>query len=197
MKNILLTSNGLSSQKIKLAFKELFIKPIESISVLFVPTASRTADEMIYVNKSYSELIEAGVKEDNVVWFDINTVNETSKYFETVDCIFVCGGNTYYLLSKLREFGLDNKIVRAVEKGTVYVGVSAGSVIASPAINHIDFLDENDIGLSDLNALKLIDKYVVPHYEKSFNVNLADSKPFVCISDESAILYNNNITTII
>ena len=197
MKKILLTSNGLSSKKIKFAFKALFIKPIENVSVLFIPTASRTENEMIYVKKSYDELIESGVKKDNIVWFDIDAVNETSKYFESVDCIFVCGGNTYYLLSKLKEFGLDYKIIRAIEKGTVYVGVSAGSVITSPTIDHICFLDENDTGLMNFDALELIDKCVIPHYEKSFNNQLISNKPFVCITDESAILYENNIVTII
>lgn len=197
MKKILLTSNGLSTKKIKLAFKSQFIKPTENISVLFIPTASRTEDEMMYVKKSYDELIESGVKKENIIWFDIDAVNKTSEYFESVDCIFVCGGNTYYLLSKLKEFGLDNKIIRAIEKGTVYVGVSAGSVVTSPTIDHICFLDENDTGLISFHALELIDKYVVPHYEKSFNNQLISDKPFVCITDESAILYENNITTII
>lgn len=197
MKKILLTSNGLSTKKIKLAFKAQFIEPIENISVLFIPTASRTEDEMMYVKKSYDELIESGVKKENIIWFDIDAVNKTSEYFESVDCIFVCGGNTYYLLSKLKEFGLDNKIIRAIEKGTVYVGVSAGSVVTSPTIDHICFLDENDTGLISFHALELIDKYVVPHYEKSFNNQLISDKPFVCITDESAILYENNITTII
>ena len=197
MKRIMLTSNGLSTKKIKLAFKAQFIEPIENISVLFIPTASRTEDEMMYVKKSYDELIESGVKKENIIWFDIDAVNKTSEYFESVDCIFVCGGNTYYLLSKLKEFGLDNKIIRAIEKGTVYVGVSAGSVVTSPTIDHICFLDENDTGLISFHALELIDKYVVPHYEKSFNNQLISDKPFVCITDESAILYENNITTII
>lgn len=197
MKRIMLTSNGLSTKKIKLAFKAQFIEPIENISVLFIPTASRTEVEMIYVKKSYDELIESGVKKENIIWFDIDAVNKTSEYFESVDCIFVCGGNTYYLLSKLKEFGLDNKIIRAIEKGTVYVGVSAGSVVTSPTIDHICFLDENDTGLISFHALELIDKYVVPHYEKSFNNQLISDKPFVCITDESAILYENNITTII
>lgn len=197
MKRILLTSNGLSTKKIKFAFKSQFIKPIENVSVLFIPTASRTEDEMMYVKKSYDELIESGVKKENIIWFDIDAVNKTSEYFESVDCIFVCGGNTYYLLSKLKEFGLDNKIIRAIENGTVYVGVSAGSVVTSPTIDHICFLDENDTGLISFHALELIDKYVVPHYEKSFNNQLISDKPFVCITDESAILYENNITTII
>ena len=197
MKRIMLTSNGLSTKKIKLAFKAQFIEPIENISVLFIPTASRTEVEMIYVKKSYDELIESGVKKENIIWFDIDAVNKTSEYFESVDCIFVCGGNTYYLLSKLKEFGLDNKIIRAIEKGTVYVGVSAGSVVTSPTIDHICFLDENDTGLINFHALELIDKYVVPHYEKSFNNQLISDKPFVCITDESAILYENNMVTII
>lgn len=197
MKKMLLTSNGLSSKKIMFTFKALFMKPIEDISVLFIPAASRTDDEMIYVKKSYDELTQSGVKKDNIIWFDIDAVNETSKYFELVDCIFVCGGNTYYLLSKLKEFGLDYKIIRAIEKGTVYVGVSAGSVIASPTIKHIYFLDENDTGLVNLNSLGLIDKYVIPHYEKSFNNQLISNKEFVCITDESAILYDDNIAVII
>lgn len=197
MKKILLTSNGLSTPKIMFAFKSLFINPIENVSILFIPTASRTENEMVYVKKSYNELIESGVKKNNIIWLDIDKIHESSKYFDSVDCIFVCGGNTYYLLSKLKESGLDHKIISSIAKGIAYVGVSAGSIIASPSIDYIGFLDENDTGLINFNALELIDQYVIPHYEKSFNNQLTFSKTFVCITDESAILYDNNMAIII
>jgi peptidase E len=54
---LLLTSNGLENKEIGYVFKNLFSKDIKLVKILFIPTASRTKDELFYVNKSKEELI--------------------------------------------------------------------------------------------------------------------------------------------
>ena len=46
------------------------------------------------------------------------------------NAIFVGGGNTYYLMSWLEKSGLD-KILPKLLKTRVYVGISAGSIVAT------------------------------------------------------------------
>ena len=46
---LLLTSTGLSNDKIANKFLQLLTKPIAQITVIFIPTASRTAEEKKYV----------------------------------------------------------------------------------------------------------------------------------------------------
>ena len=113
----------------------------------FIPTASRTEEELVYVRKTYEELLASGILPDHITVFEIDKCLENGNCYDlyAYDCFVVCGGNTYYLLYKLKESGFLDKIRKAVEKGILYVGISAGSVIASSSIAHISFLDENDM----------------------------------------------------
>lgn len=195
MKKILLTSNGLSTPEIKEAFHEMTGNNMKNVRVLLIPTASRTEEELVYVRKTYEELLTAGIMPEHITAFDIDKCLEDTDCYDpyAFDCIVVCGGNTYYLLSKLKESRFLDKIKRAVEKGVLYVGVSAGSVIASSSIAHISFLDENDIGLEDFSALGFVCEQIVPHYEKGFDSQLAPEGEFICIRDSTALQVKGNI----
>ncbi len=86
-----------------------------------------------------------------------------------------------------------DKIRKAVEKGILYVGISAGSVIASSSIAHISFLDENDIGLADFSALGFVCEKIVPHYEAGFDAQLDPESSFLCIRDFTALQVKETI----
>ncbi len=159
--------------------------------VLFVPTASRSEHEMKYVRESENELIQLGIPKGNVIWFDYRNpvaIGNTSDF----DVIYVCGGNTFFLSEKLRETGMDKKIIDLVQQGKVYVGVSAGSVIAGPDISIAGPFDENDIGLKNMAGLKLTDKVVTPHYtekEKDIIEEFRKNLPYAVlpITDSQAL----------
>lgn len=195
MKKILLTSNGLSTSEIKEAFHEMTGNDMKNIRVLFIPTASRTEEELVYVRKTYEELLTAGIMPEHITAFDIDKCLEDRECYDpyAFECFVVCGGNTYYLLSKLKESGFLDKIAKAVEKGVLYVGVSAGSVIASPSIDHISFLDENDIRLEDFSAMGFVCEQIVPHYETGFDAQLDPEREFMCIRDSTALQIKGNI----
>lgn len=60
------------------------------------------------------------------------------------DCIYVGGGNTFFLLQELRRTGADRAIINQVRAGTPYIGESAGSVITAPNIGYIKLMDRTD-----------------------------------------------------
>ena len=73
MVKLLLTSTGLANQKIKDQFMKLINKPVSKAKVgfiptkvLFIPTASRTKEELHYVNLSMKELIDFGIPKKNI-----------------------------------------------------------------------------------------------------------------------------------
>ena len=83
------------------------------------------------------------------------------------DVIYVCGGNTSYLLHKVRETNFDKIIKQFVVNGGVYVGVSAGSIIMGPNTEISSLVgDKNDIGLKDFTGLNLADIAICPHFER-------------------------------
>lgn len=195
MRNILLTSTGLESKEIANKFLSIIPKSVNELKVLFIPTASRTEEEMFFVRKSLNELLNVGVNSENVTWFDPDDVSTYQDNTE-VDCIYVCGGNTFYLLKKLKESGYFAKIQRWVNEGLLYIGTSAGSVIATPDINYILCMDTNDCDISDTLGLSLVSVSVIPHYTVEFTETvetLRKNKVKVeTISDSQALYIQGN-----
>ena len=161
MKKFVLTSAGFLNRKIVERFLELCSKPSHEIRVIFVPTASRTDEELKHVKESYKELLDSGIKDIKTLELDhkIKT-DEIAGY----DVIYVCGGNTFYLLKKIRESGFD-QILNNFDG--VYVGVSAGSIIMGPDIETSAPWDENDVNLQNTKGLDFVDFVDAPHYEES------------------------------
>jgi len=201
MKKLLLTSAGLANSKITEAFLKLVDKPASEIKIVFVPTASRTEEELHYVEESKKELIGLGIKREN-----IKTLNLDRKisYGDVTDfdMIYVCGGNTFYLLKKVRESGFDGIIKKFVENGGIYFGVSAGSNLAGPNIEIASLGDENDVELKDFTGLNLIDAAICPHSDKKDNEKIDAFKKrakykIIPLTDSQALLVLNNVVKII
>jgi len=139
-------------------------KPNE-LTLAFIPTARDPYKITATVDPEKEKLKSMG--------FSIKTVDlknkskeELRKDFKDIDVIFVAGGNTFYLLEKVIESGFFELIKELVEKGVVYIGSSAGSVLAGPDINITEgFDDRNEApNLKTTDGLKLVDFIVLPHY---------------------------------
>lgn len=159
-KAFLLTSAGFFNKEISDIFLGLIKKPIGEISVLFIPTASRAKEELAYVNSSRRELLDLGV--NHLITLNLDH-KLTTEEMQNADVIYVCGGNTFYLLKKIKESGFA-QILEQYEG--LYVGVSAGSIVVGPDIEVAAPWDENDVKLSDTTGLRLVNFAVVPHYQR-------------------------------
>ena len=62
--------------------------------------------------------------------FNVFHLDENYKFFDKIDMIFVKGGNTVQLLHLLRKYNQFDKIKDLVNNGVLYVGQSAGAIIA-------------------------------------------------------------------
>lgn len=166
MKKLLLTSAGFLNPKIGQKFLDLAGKPASKIKIVFIPTASKTEKENYYVEESKQELIDLGIKKENIRVLDIDHKISYSEIAE-FDVMYVCGGNMFYLLAKVREFDFGKIIKQFVDMENVYVGVSAGSMLACPNIELAAPFDPNDVGITDFRGLNLTDVIVSPHYKES------------------------------
>lgn len=66
MKNLLLTSTGLSNNSIVNAFLKVVDKPVDEINIGFIPTAARTDVELQYSDMSKKELLGIGIQKSNI-----------------------------------------------------------------------------------------------------------------------------------
>lgn len=165
MKKLILTSAGLSNKTIINKFYEILDKQISEVKVLFIPTAARCQEELGYAKKSKLELIDLGIDEGNIIEYNLD-IDISFMELNEYDILYVCGGNTFYLLHKIREMKFDEKIRNAVESGLIYIGVSAGSIVAGPTIETALPFDENDIGIENFKGMNFIHDIIIPHYNE-------------------------------
>lgn len=161
---LLLTSGGLENKSIIKALSDLLQKPFEESKVVFISTAANIEEDKSYVEKDYLSLTKIGVKE--IQKFDIlnKSLSKIKKTFNNADIIWFTGGNTFYLLNQLKETKLDKNINKLL-LNKIYVGVSAGSIVATPNVltASIEPADTNSVDLINFNGLNLVDFEISPH----------------------------------
>lgn len=180
MKKILLTSTGLENKVIKKKFLELVNKNPDDIHALFITTAAIEPDAIMVLPKCLEDLTDCGIPMNNITVYDMHKLisyDNIRKY----DVVYVCGGETSYLVDRINEIGFKDLIDQYIANDGIYIGVSAGSVAASGKYsNGLDFL-KNKVNV---------------HCDKgSSNGNVMDNSD-IYLTDNQAILITDNQTII-
>ncbi len=86
------------------------------------------------------------------------------------EVIFFSGGNTFYLLEKIQQSNSANFFREQISKGVIYIGSSAGSVVAGLDIEVVKRLDamEKAPNLNGFAGLGLVNVTVLPHWGSSY-----------------------------
>lgn len=173
---LFLTSTGLENKDIARYFVVNYLpKKFKELSFLVVSIQDSEQDAF-YLEKTLNEIKSTGVH--NIDIFKLNDEKFVAK--KDYDVIFVCGGNTFDYLDRIRKTGLEKFIIDFSKKdNSFYVGVSAGSIVAGPNIEIAGWGKEgdlNDVGLKDLRGLGLTDFIIYPHYREELKSELDDFK---------------------
>jgi len=188
MKRLLLTSAGLKNKKLEKAFLNLLDKKPSETKLVMISTSNRTKIGKYYVNLEVKSLLRIGLKRKNITVLGLS--NNRGKNLSGFDVIFVCGGNTYHYLSKIRKLGLDKEIKKHVKQGKVYFGISAGSYIVGNTIKHST--GPNDIGLTNNNGFGFVDCVIKAHYTPEMKETVAELRKkfnkLVVLTDDQALL---------
>lgn len=199
---LFLTSAGLPPETTKEFLRLLDKKPKET-ELCFVTTASNPEKDKCFVEKDRKRLLELGFK---ITELDLERENEESlkNKLKNFDVIFVEGGNTFYLLKHVRKSGFDKALKSFLNKGGIYIGVSAGSIITGLNIESSKWKhpDRNIVDLKDLTGLKLVSFVIAVHIDKS---NMGATKkcvkkvnyPVVALTDKQAISVKGRIKKIV
>ena len=133
---------------------------LEGKTVAYIPTAGIAEEVEGMVEEETSILESLGLTVD-VLEVSTASQEEIVDSLKKNDVIFVGGGNTFFLLHS----GADQILIREVEKGKLYIGESAGSIITCPDIGYCADMDspEKAPNLTDYTGLNLVDFYIVPH----------------------------------
>jgi dipeptidase E len=175
----LLTSAGISNDSIRNTLVDLLGKPIAESSALCIPTAmyaipGGAAHAWRFLRGvDTPPLCELGWKSLGVLELTaLPSINEEQwvPMVQEADALLVGGGDPLYLCYWMRQSGLAD-LLPELGRETVYVGVSAGSLVVTPNFGETYdgwFCREppaSNLPTGDERALGLVDFSLFPHLD--------------------------------
>ncbi|MCL2079473.1 MAG: Type 1 glutamine amidotransferase-like domain-containing protein [Oscillospiraceae bacterium] len=140
VRKILLTSAGFETKTISDTFLTLAGKKPKDIKVLFIPTAAISPAAIEVLPKCMDDLLKIGIPAANIKVFDLHCSLSTEE-MSAFDAVYFTGGSPQYLLERINDTGFDKTLSEFVSNGGVYVGVSAGAIVAAGNLpNNLGYL---------------------------------------------------------
>ena len=162
---LLLTSGGLVNNSIRNALVDMMGKPIAEATALFVPTAEQPLGPF-FVGSSAQNLLQREWKAFGVLELTaLPSIPQEAwlPKLEAADALLVGGGDPLYLCYWMQQSGLADLLPELRE--TVYVGMSAGSMVLGPNIGQ-EFVNWRPPTAGDSDkTLGLVDFAMFPHLD--------------------------------
>jgi len=209
----LLTSAGIKNTSIHNALLDLLCKPIAESSALCIPTAAHAmpggaalAWRLISGRDPFCPMCELGWKSLGVLELTaLPSIDEEHwvPMVQATDVLLVGGGDPLYLCHWMRQSGLASLLPSLRE--TVYVGLSAGSMVMSPSIGE-DFVrwkppagGDGTLGLVDFSMFPHLDHEMLPDNSMAHAEKWAASMPVptYAIDDQTAIKVIDGVVEVV
>ncbi len=200
---LLLTSAGIRNPSIHEALVDLLGKPIAESSALCIPTATHGmaggaahAWRFISGREPRTPMVELGWKSVGVLELTALPSIDREQWIPIVqetDVLLVNGGDPLYLSYWMRQSGLADLLPSL--RDTVYVGLSAGSIVMAPNIGE-DFVrwtpptgGDETLGIVDFSIFPHLDHEEMPDNSMAEAEKWAAGMSVACyaIDDETAI----------
>ncbi len=182
----LLTSGGITNDSIRNALVDLLGKPIAESGALYIPTALYAnpngpvmAARLIRGETNTAPFPDGFISLCDVGWKSLGVLELTAlpsldeerwlPLVQETDALLVEGGDPLYLCYWMRQSGLADLLPK-LGRETVYVGLSAGSMVMAPSIGE-DFVRWKPPTGGD-RTLGLVDFAMFPHLD---NENMPDN----------------------
>lgn len=210
---LLLTSGGVSNASIRDALIDLLGKPIAECNALCIPTAQwgqpactpDTAWRFI-AGKSTAPMTDLGWKSVGMLELMALPIIGGERWVPWVraaDVLLVDGGEATFLCHWMRQSGFVDLLPSLSE--TVWVGVSAGSMVMTPRIGEsfVDWAaskgDDRTLGLVDFSIFPHLGNEMLPHNTLA-NARLWAAEigvPAYAIDDQTAIKVVGNTVEVV
>ena len=138
--------------------------------LVFISTAAEVEEgDLKWKEDDKQSLIDSGF---DVTEYTITGQNkeEVKHFLKDFEIIYFSGGNTFYLLEKIQQSECRDVIIDYIKNGKIYIGSSAGSVVAGPNIYPLRDLDNylKAPNLKGHEGFGLVDFVVFPHWGHEF-----------------------------
>ena len=152
MRTLFLSSNGLNENTSTVFWNSIKKKPVDT-KVVFVPTAANGNDGAREgIALCVDRLMNMGIPFENIMIYDLSLLISddyertyskgvsnipislrlmSAEELDHYDAIVFGGGDAGRLLNEVKRTGFTDVVKQAVDNGLIYLGVSAGSMIAA------------------------------------------------------------------
>ena len=172
---LLLTSAGITNEKIANALSELAEKPLSKLSIIHIPTAMNTEkDDKGWVINDLVNLQKQNFKSVDIL--DIAAVSPEiwKSRLLSADIISVGGGNEQYLAEVFEKIGMKEFLLSILDT-KVYIGTSAGSMVAGQYLSR-ELLKivypEEDFGNELKHPMEFYNFSFIPHLNSEWFTNV-------------------------
>ena len=132
--------------------------------LVFIDTAAEPKgerDDLEWLKNDRRALVDAGFKVSDYTLTG-KSKSQLEDDLKGFDYIYLSGGNTAYLLEQSQKSGFVSLIKELVQKGKIYIGTSAGSIIAGPMLP--DYFSEEEAELKNKNGYGFVNFTILPHW---------------------------------
>ena len=208
---LLLTSGGVTNASIRSALVTMLGKPIEECRALCIPTAQwahpQCGPESI---RGFVAALPAWKDLTGLGWASLGLLELSAlptigaerwvPWVRDVDVLLVDGGDATYLAHWMRESGLADLLPSLPD--TVWVGVSAGSMVMTPRIGE-DFVAWSSA--PDDRTLGVVDFSIFPHLDAFPDNTMANAErwatdiagPAYVIDEQTAISVVDGVVEVV
>ena len=175
--------------------------------VAYIANAADLDDDQIWMTHNREKFIDLGFE---IIDVDLRVTQHDNlkEKLEQMDTVYVEGGNTFYLLDISNKSGFTKIIQDLVnKKNKLYIGTSAGSIVAGPNTESTKYLDDLSVvpNFKNFTGFGLVNFVVIPHignddfyrqfednyFEMFKNLKMYDY-PHICLRDNQAIWAEDN-----
>ena len=202
MKLILASEFSVSAAKIVALLEN---EPLLGNKVLFIDTAARGEGWTPDPAADIKPLEDAGFVFTS---YDIagKSEDDVRRAMQDAAIIYVCGGNTFYLLEHMKKCNFGALIKERLTQGAIYMGESAGSMVCTPDISYVDVMDNPKLAnLDNTKALGLVDFLIVPHLDHA-DLGMAAREivstyngtlPLIALYDHQLLFVRDKVVTVL
>ena len=133
---------------------------------------------------------------DITMWTDL--AEHRGSELDEFDAVYIGGGNTFALLAELRKSGFDRYLREFACRGKAIYGGSAGAAVLGRDIRTVNYLDQNEVGLMEMEGLDLAEGHAIwVHYQPQDDCLIQAyvsqyHQPVIALSERSGIVIEQN-----
>ena len=197
-KHLFLTSSGLTDSMKRKLFS-LIGKTPEEVNVLYIPTAGIETDG---AREGFAvclhELAAMGILPEHILIYNLELIVSqdyartysayiqelpmvsrllTPEELECFDVVFISGGDCAVLCREMKRTGFDQVLREGINRGVIYVGISAGSMYAASNLE---------------DGLRILPNVLTPHWAGESMEELPDGAEEIQLKDGQAVYVAGN-----